>query len=67
MDIRNVVVAFFILVIVLVVISIAPSEGETGYYILPSASLEVAIILLIFSLFAIAAVILSKNKSYYPY
>ncbi len=67
MDMRNLVVAFFILVIVLVVISIVPSEGGTGYFILPSASLEVAIILIIISLFAIAAVILSRNKSYYPY
>jgi len=67
MDIRNVVVAFFILVIVLVVIRIAPSGGETGYFMLPSASLEVAIILVIFSIFAIVAVILSRNKSYYPY
>ena len=67
MDVRNIVVAFFILVIVLVVISIVPSEGETGYFILPSASIEVALILIIFSLFAIAAIIFSRNKSYYPF
>lgn len=68
MDMKNLIIAFFIIVIVLIVISIVPSESKTGYFITPSIiGLEVAIILIIFSLFTIASIILSRNKTYCPY
>ncbi|NIO43982.1 MAG: hypothetical protein GTN36_00285 [Candidatus Aenigmarchaeota archaeon] len=67
MDIRNLVVAFFIVVIVLILVGIAPSESETGYFILPSATLEIAILLILFSLFVIASIVFSRNKSFYPF
>jgi len=68
MDIKNVIVAFFIIVIILILVSLIPSENQTGHFIMPSiVSLEVAIILVIFSLFAIAAIYLSRNKTYYPF
>jgi hypothetical protein len=68
MDMKNLLVAIFIIVIVLILISIAPGENQTGHFLMPSIiSLEVAIILIIFSLFAIASILLSRNKSYYPY
>jgi hypothetical protein len=66
MDMRNVILIFFIIVVALTVLSLIPSENRTGNFIMPSIiSLEVAILIIIFSLFTIA-VILSK-KSYYPF
>ncbi len=68
MEMKNLIIAFFVVVIILVLVSLIPSENQTGRFIMPSViSLEVAIILIIFSLFAIAAIYLSRNKSYYPY
>ena len=66
MEMKNLILVFFIIVIVLVVISLIPSEGRTGNFIMPSIiSLEVAVLIIIFSLFAICAVL--SKKSYYPF
>lgn len=66
MDIRNVLLIFFIVVVFLAVLSLIPSENGTGHFIMPSIiSLEVAILIIIFSLFTIA--ILMSKKSYYPF
>jgi hypothetical protein len=66
MDMRNVLLIFFIVVVFLTVLSLIPSENGTGHFIMPlMISLEVAILIIIISLFTIA-VILSK-KSYYPF
>jgi len=66
MDMKNVILIFFIIIAALAVLSLTPSENRTGNFIMPSIiSLEAAILIIIFSLFTIAT-LLSK-KSYYPF
>ena len=66
MDIKSVVLIFFIIIIVLAFISFIPSESKTGNFITPSIiSLEVALLIIIFSLFTI--IIILSRKSYYPF
>jgi len=66
MDMKNVLLIFFIVVVFLVVLSLIPSENGTGRFIMPSIiSLEVATLIIIFSLFTIAVIV--SKKSYYPF
>lgn len=65
MDMKNLVLIFFIIVIVLTIVYLFPEGNKTGHFIISTISLEIGILVIIFSLFVIA-VILSK-KSYYPF
>ena len=66
MDMKNIILIFFIIVILLALINLIPSGNQTGHMIMPSiVSIDVTIIIIIFSIFTIT-VILSK-KSYYPF
>ena len=61
MDMKNVVMVFFAIVIFLTIIGIATPE-------LPfDIDLSIGIIIIIFSLIAIASIWFSRNKRYYPY
>jgi len=64
MDIKNFIVAIFIIVIVMSIISMLPT-GNTGNFIFPSiVKIDVSLLVIAFALFSIA-VMLSKKK-YYP-
>lgn len=66
MDMKNVLLIFFIVVVFLAVLSLIPSENGTGHFIMPSIiSLEVAILIIIFSLFTIGVIV--SKKSYFPF
>jgi len=63
---ENLLVAFFIIIIVLTVVSIFPSKNQTGQFIMPSKfSVEMAIILILFSIIVIFFVVVPK-KHYNP-
>ena len=64
MDLKNFIVAIFIIVIVLSIISILPT-GSSGNFIFPTvADLNVALLVIAFALFSIAVMVSKKN--YYP-
>jgi len=64
MDMKNVVAAFFIIVIVLTLIDIRPYS--TGYFINPSSSkLEAATATIIISIFVILLMLLPRKISTY--
>ena len=64
MDLKNVIAAFFSIVIVLTLVSLLPSETQAGYFIMPSIiSLEGAILILIISILILFFVLIPK-KSY---
>jgi predicted ferric reductase len=63
MDMKNLIVAVFIIVIVLAIISMLPT-GATGNLITLSASVQLSLLIIAFALFSIS-VMLSKKK-YYP-
>jgi hypothetical protein len=62
MDMKNLIVAVFIIVIVLAIISILPT-GATGNLITFSANVQVSLLIIAFALFSIS-VMLSKKKYY---
>ena len=66
MDTKNLVLIFFIIIIALTLLSFIPSNNQTGHMIMPSiVSIDIAIMIIIFSLFTIAVVL--STKSYYPF
>ena len=68
MDMKNVIVAICIIVIVLALITLIPSESEAGTFIMPSIiGTGIIVFLIILSIFTIVAIIVTRNKSYYPY
>ncbi len=68
MDIKNLIVAICILVIVLALISLIPSESEAGTFLIPSViGTGIIVFLIILSIFTIVAVILTRGRTYYPY
>jgi hypothetical protein len=64
MDLKNVIAAFFIVIIVLTLIDIRPYT--TGYFINPPTNkLEAAIIVMLISIFIILAMLLPRKSSNY--
>lgn len=65
MDISNLIVAFFIIIIVLTLLNIEPYH--TGHFILPATlSIEAAVAIILFSLVVIAVILIPK-RTYYPF
>jgi len=70
MDIKKLIIAFFIVVIISTVIFLLPySQNQTGNFIEPSGETNIGtgILIIAFSLFIIAAIMISSKRSYYPY
>jgi len=65
MDISNLIVAFFIIIIVLTLLNMEPYH--TGHLILPTPiSIEVAVAIILFSLVVIIVILVPK-RTYYPF
>jgi hypothetical protein len=65
MDLKNFIVAVFIIVIVLSIISILPTPSMTGNFVWPSMiKLDVALMIIAFALFSIK--VYNSKKNYYP-
>jgi len=64
MELENLLFVFFIIVIVLSLLSLIPSQNKTGQFIAPSRfNIELAVILTLFSILVI--IILKAPKKYY--
>lgn len=64
MDLKNLIAAIFIVVIVLTLINIEPYHS--GYFIVPSAvSLETAVVIIIVSIFIIIVMLIPRKSSIY--
>ena len=63
MDLKNLIAAIFIVIIVLTLLSI-PSY-QSGYFLVPSSRIESAVIMIIISIFIIIVMLLPRKSSIY--
>jgi hypothetical protein len=62
MEMEKLLVVFFVIVIILTIISILPSKNQTGQFLSPSKiNIEASIILVLFSIIIISFILVPKR------